>query len=66
MIQTTLMETIPERLLRNPDKPTNNNFTQSDDNVTNNPGEIVRRPNELIQCLSTNCHFSESQYAVHE
>ena len=66
MIQTTSMETIIEKSLQNPDNPTNNNFTQSDDNVTNNPGEIGIIPNKLIQYLYTNCHSSEGQPAVHE
>ena len=66
MIQTTYMETIIEKSLQNPDNPTNNNFTHSDDNVTNNPGKIGIIPNELIQYIYTNCHYSESQSAVHE
>ena len=65
MIQTTLVETITEKSLQHPDNPTNNNFTQSDDNVTNDPGKIGRIPNELIQYLYTHCHSSESQSAVH-
>ena len=66
MIQTTSVETITEKSLQSPDNPTNNNFTQYDDNVTNNSGKIGRIPNELIQYLYTNCHYSESQSAVHK
>ena len=60
------MEIIIEKSLQNPDNLTNNNFTESDDNVTNNPEKIVRSPNELRQLLFTNCHFSESQPATYE
>ena len=60
------MEKIIEKSLQNPDNSKNNNFTESDDNVTNNPEKIVRRPNELIQYLYTNCHSSEIQSVVHE
>ena len=45
MIQKTLLETRTGKSLQNPDNPTNNNFTQSDDNVTNNPKKIVRSLN---------------------
>ena len=66
MIQVTSLETRTGKSLQNPDNPTNNNFTQSDDNVTNNSEKIVRSPNELRQYLSTNCHFYESKSVTHK
>ena len=66
MIQATLLEKRTGKSLQNPDNPTNNNFIQSDFNVTNNFEKNVRCPNELRQTLSTNRHFSESQYETHK
>ena len=37
MIQKTSLEKRTGKSLKNPENPTNSNFTQSDANVTNNP-----------------------------
>ena len=61
-----MLETRTGKSPQSPNNPTNNNFTQSDANVINNSEKIVRSPNELRLSISTNFHFSESQYAMHE
>ena len=66
IIQKTQLETITGKYVNNTDNHTNNNFTQSDDNVTNNSLKIVKTPNELRQQLSTNRHFYGSQSATHK
>ena len=66
MIQTTMLETRTINSLQNPDNPTSNNFTQSDDNVTNNPENEIICLNELRHPLSINCCFTKSQSSAHE
>ena len=65
-IQFFLLETRTGKSPRNPYNPNNNNFTRSGANVTDNSKNMVRSPNELRQSLSTNRHFSESQYEIHK
>ena len=66
MIQTTSLETRTGKSLLNNDNPTSKKFTQFDANATNNPKNEVIFPNELIQLLSINFHFIESQSVMHE